>query len=137
MIRLVFPLAVVLALACGGESDNVGEAMEEGMGDVAAPAVSAAETAAVAAEDAAEAAETAEMEEVVRDDGVAESCIWLVAENKFNEALPVCTEALGLEPANHEVQQALEKAKSETASAAALGAAAADDPAAAAGKLLR
>ena len=42
----------------------------------------------------------------------------LVKEAKFAEAVPVCTEALGLDPSNTAVQQALDKAKSEAASAA-------------------
>jgi hypothetical protein len=130
MIRFVFLLMIALALACSGETTGVDDAMEGAAADVAAPAAEGG------AEEVAEAA-SPEMDEAMVDDAVAQKCLGLVADGKFPEAVPVCTEALGLEPANNELQQALDRAKSETARAAVEGAAAADDPAAAAGELLR
>ncbi len=129
-------VVLALALACGGESNTVGDAME-GASDVAAPAISDEEAGAIAIEALEEADETTEMKEVVRDEGISVNCLALVADRKFEEALPVCVEAAGLEPENLEVQQALETAQTEAAAAAVEGAAAAQDPAAAAGKLLR
>ena len=126
MKRLIFPLILVAAMACGGESTPVGDAMEGAKNDVAAAGGST-----TAVEEAGPPATEAMEDSTASDNTIAQSCMDLVADGKFSEAVPVCTEALGLEPANAEIQQALDSAKAGVAKAAL------DDPAATAGKMLQ
>jgi hypothetical protein len=51
-------------------------------------------------------------------DPQAESCLALVRQARFQEALPVCTAALQNNPADAQVRGALDQAKAETAKAA-------------------
>jgi len=53
------------------------------------------------------------------EDPDVKSCLQLVSQAKFNEALPVCLEALKKHPANERVKEAVETAKAAVAEAAA------------------
>jgi hypothetical protein len=53
------------------------------------------------------------------EDPDVKSCLKLVSQAKFDEALPVCLEALEKHPANEQVKQAVETAKAAVAEAAA------------------
>lgn len=117
-------LAVIAALGCGGESAR--DTLSDAASDVSARASDAANSAADAASSAASSASDAASDladDAMADDAAgsdeAESCLGLVGEAKFAEAIPVCTQALGLDPSNTAVQQALEKAKSEATGGAA------------------
>ena len=46
--------------------------------------------------------------------GGSQGCLDLVAEGKFAEAVPVCTEALAADPTNQAVKDALDQAKART-----------------------
>lgn len=56
-------------------------------------------------------------------DPQAQSCLSLVGQAKFQEALPVCTAALKNNPADEELKAAYDKVKAETAKMAAASAA--------------
>lgn len=130
MIRVLFPLVLVAALACGGESPPVSDAVE-GAKDVAAQAGDAAEAQMGAAAEMAESGSAALEEMTNEADNAAMNCLGLVSDGNFQAAIPACTEALRSQPANLEVQRALETAKSGAAKAAAA------DPAGAASKMLQ
>jgi len=61
------------------------------------------------------------------EDPDVKNCLKLVSQAKFNEALPVCMEALKKNPANEQVKQAVETAKAAVAEAAATATKAAQD----------
>ena len=61
------------------------------------------------------------------EDPDVKSCLQLVSQAKFNEALPVCLDALEKHPANEQVKQAVETAKAAVAEAAAAATQAAQD----------
>lgn len=48
-------------------------------------------------------------------DPQAESCLQLVGDAKFQQAVPVCVAALQADPSNQQVEDALGRAKAETA----------------------
>ena len=88
-----------------------------------------AEKPAVAA-DAPEAAKEAipeEATEAVAEDPDVASCLQLVSEAKFNDALPVCLAALKKDPTNDEVKAAAEKAQAAVGDVAAAATDAAQD----------
>jgi len=60
-----------------------------------------------------------EAAKAVEEDPDVKSCLQLVSQAKFNEALPVCLDALKKHPANEQVKQAVETAKAAVAEAAA------------------
>jgi hypothetical protein len=68
-----------------------------------------------------------EAAKAVEEDPDVKSCLKLVSQAKFNEALPVCLEALKKHPANEQVKQAVETAKAAVAEAAAAATDAAQD----------
>jgi len=117
-MRLALTFFVLVLLACGG-SDTA----QTGDADAAKTAAATPETAAadepstppVAA--APSGAEPAAVEPPVNLKAV--SCLALVSQTKFQEALPVCTAALQIDPDNTAVQAALDTAKGESATAAA------------------
>ena len=121
MSKVLFAISLMSLLACGsGESDS------GATGSISdAPPVSA--TAPTGDE-----VEMAEVEEIAAIEGeqaeaeAAEisSCIRLVASQEYEEALPVCLEAVSIDADNAEVKAALAKAQTETAKEAATGAAA-------------
>lgn len=131
MIRVLFPLVLVAALACGGESPPISDAVEGAANDVAAQAGDAAEAQMGAAAEMAESGSAALEEMTDEADNAAMNCLGLVSDRNFQAAIPACTEALRSQPANLEVQRALETAKSGAAKAAAA------DPAGAASKMLQ
>jgi hypothetical protein len=130
---LVACLGLGLA-ACGREeAEQAGEAMEEAATAAGKAARSAAEEAGKAADAAAEEAaedadaamqkaeEAAEAAGEMASDaagkmtgGGSQGCLDLVAEGKFSEAVPICTEALAGDPTNQAVKDALDKAKAAT-----------------------
>jgi hypothetical protein len=116
MSRLAVSFSVVVlmlaVMACGG-SDR--PATPE---SATAPPVSSQGTGAAPAAPAAPAPVAVEPE----TDPQAESCLSLVGQAKFQEALPVCTAALRNNPGNQQVQGALDQAKAETAKMAAASA---------------
>lgn len=68
-----------------------------------------------------EAAQTGE------EDPDVKSCLKLVSQAKFNEALPVCLDALKKHPANEQVKEAVESAQAAVSDAAAAATDAAQD----------
>ena len=68
--------------------------------------------------------EAAQAEE---EDPAVKSCLQLVSQAKFEEALPVCLDALKKHPANEQVKEAVETAKAGVADAAATATDAAQD----------
>lgn len=54
---------------------------------------------------------------------IVASCLDLVSRQQWTQAVPACTRALGMDPNNNEVQQALETAKTRVASGTAAAAA--------------
>jgi hypothetical protein len=109
MIRLALTIFVLALLACGG-SDT---AQTDTATSAAAP--EAAEAATPSGAEAAAPAAPANPQ--------AASCLALVSQAKFSDAVPVCMAALKIDPDNAAVQGALHTAKAESASTAASGAA--------------
>lgn len=120
MMRLALTILILALVACGGSDDKAPKSGSDTAAtaekSAAAPGASAP-TGGGSATPEAPAGTLAGSEE-------SQSCLSLVAEAKFQDALPVCMAALRLDPANTEVQNALATAKKETANAAAAGAAA-------------
>ena len=106
MMRLIVTFFVFAMLACGG-SDTAPT------GDAAPVDASGSEMAAVP--------ETPEPSVTV--DPKVQGCLDLVRQSKYQEALPVCLAALNIDPGNQQVQDAVDKAKAETAKRAAAEAA--------------
>jgi hypothetical protein len=69
-----------------------------------------------------------------KEDPDVQNCLQLVSQAKFNDALPVCLDALKKHPANEQVKEAVESAKAGVADAAATAAGAAEDAQEAAGE---
>ena len=106
MVRVIVTLFVFAVLACG-ESDT-------GQTGAAAPVgASGGERAGVP--------ETPEPSVAV--DPKVQGCLDLVRQLKYQEALPVCLAALKVDPGNQQVQDAVDKARAETAKLAAAEAA--------------
>jgi hypothetical protein len=74
---------------------------------------SAPEEAAKEAVESVKEAAPEEAAKVEAEDPDVKSCLALVSEAKFAEALPVCLEALEKHPANEEVKAAVAKAQAE------------------------
>jgi hypothetical protein len=118
MKRLALTIFVLVLLACGG-SDTAQT------GDADAAKTAAAIPEAVTPDDpstppvaaAPSGAGSAAPEPTVNLK--AASCLVLVSQAKFSEALPVCTAALQIDPDNTAVQAALDTAKTESATTAA------------------
>jgi hypothetical protein len=114
MIRLALSIFVFALLACGG-SDTAQT------GDADAAKTTAAAPAADDAPPVAASPSGADAEVPVNLE--ATTCVGLVTEAKFQEAIPVCMAALRIDPEDTAVQAALETAKTKSAAAAASGAA--------------
>jgi hypothetical protein len=116
-LAVMFSLLALLGLvACSGGDTGEGTTS----GDEPAP-VSAQKAGAPAAP-----APTPEAAKAAPADPQVQSCLDLVAEAKFSEAVPVCTAALRSHPGNAEVKKALAEAQAGVAKLAdAKGAAAA------------
>ncbi len=98
MMRLAFVISVFALFACSGsDTSQTGDA-----GGVP-PVAGAAEEAAVAPE--------------------VQSCLDLIRQSEFQQALPVCVAALEIDPDNQQVQDAVSQARVETAKLAAAQAA--------------
>lgn len=111
MRRLALTLSILALVACG-ETETTPTAETE------APAPVSAAVEAAAPEPAAPAATAETAPEVA-------SCLDLIGQAKFQEALPVCLAALEIDPDNEAVQNAVAKARTETAKLAGSGEAAA------------
>lgn len=108
-MRLWILGAVVLALAaCDGRE----AAAPKASAPEATPPVSAAQPTA---EQVREAVKQAMPEAVKQASESVRSCLELVQAARFQDAVPACTQALGEDPGNPEVKQALERAQTEVA----------------------
>ena len=105
MMRLIVTVFVFAVLACGGSDTG-----ETGAAGGAAPGG-----------ESASAPETPEPSVAV--DPKVQGCLDLIRQSKYQEALPVCLAALKIDPGNQQVQDAVDKAKAETAKLAAAEAA--------------
>ena len=110
MRRLAVTLSILALLACGGTETA------QTSGSEAIPPVSAVGEAAPAP-GIPEPTATAEVAPEVA------SCLNLIQEKRFQEALPACLAALEADPDNLEVQAAAEQAQSEAGKLAAAEAA--------------
>ena len=112
MFRTIFLLAILMTLACGGQDSGstAGSAAPDGGTTKADTGPGKAKIAAKLA--AAEAAKTAEAEArraaAASVDPEVASCLGLIREANYPEALTVCTEAARIDPDNRDVQAALE-----------------------------
>jgi len=113
-MRLALTIIVLALLACGG-SDTA----QTGGTDAAATAETAGADAPAAPPVAAapEGSEPATPEPPANPQ--AQSCLDLVSQANFQQAIPVCMAALRIDPDNATVQEALSTAKAESATAAA------------------
>lgn len=126
MVRLAIVISVFALLACGGsETEQTGGAGSAAAGgeteSAPAPAKTTTPQAAMPQATTPQAAATV--------DPKVQSCLDLVSQAKFQEALPVCAQALSIDPNNQQVQQAMSRAREESAklsAAKAAGAAAAE-----------
>jgi len=90
-----------------------------------------------AAKEAIESTKEALPEEAAQageEDPDVENCLQLVSQARFNDALPVCLDALKKHPANEQVKEAVASAKAAVAEAAAAATDAAQDAQEAAGE---
>ena len=119
MFRILFAISVIALLACGSGETNQGAA--DSAGDM--PPISAAGSAA-------DEIEIEEIEiEAVEAAAIAtqiSSCLDLVKRRAFAEAVPVCLEAVSIDPENAQAQAALAKAQAEAAAEGAMAAAEAE-----------
>jgi hypothetical protein len=105
---LVTGLAALVA--CGS-----GDGADSDLPEVSAPTPRAATGAAPGGPD---------LGELAAGDPTVESCLGLVRDAAYPRALPVCLEALQIDPDNEQVRAAVERAKSESARLADAAAAA-------------
>jgi hypothetical protein len=106
MVRLIVTFFVFAMLACGGsDTGQTGGAAPVGAGG----------------SERASAPETPEPSAAV--DPKVQGCLDLIRQLKYQEALPVCLAALKVAPGNQQVQDAVNKARAETAKLAAAEAA--------------
>jgi hypothetical protein len=111
MVRLAFVISVIALFACSGSDD--GQTTDTG----GAQQVGADEMERTAAPKALEPAATTAVDPKV------ESCLDLIRQAKFQQALPVCLAALAIDPDNQQVRDAVDQARAETAKLAAAEAA--------------
>lgn len=116
MLRILFAISFIALLACNSGEDNQGAA--DSAGDM--PSVSAAGTDADDIE-----IERVEVEAIEAEVLAAEisTCLGLVKNGAYAEALPVCLEAAAIDSENAEVQAALAKAQAEAVADGAVDAA--------------
>ena len=106
MRRLAVTLSMLALLACGG-TDTAQTSGSEGL----LPVSAAGETAP--------APEIPEPTAALEAAPEVASCLNLIRQQRFQEALPTCLAALEIDPDNVEVQAAVEQAQSEAAKLAA------------------
>ena len=105
MRDLILATLVIGLVACGSQDSQLSETIDA-VSDVAAGAADEAGDAAGAAANA------------MRVDPSAKSCLQLVAQAAWAEAVPTCTEAVKIAPDNTELRNALATAKSNAANQA-------------------
>ena len=115
---IVIAFAILGLAACGRKSEAPSEGAQ-GTGTAPAPA------AAPAARASAAPAAKPDVSAGANQD--AASCLDLVASEKYGDAVPVCTRALNLDPANEKVKSALETATEKMSAGAGAAGAAAED----------
>lgn len=117
MVRLIVTLFVFAMLACGGS--DTGETGAVGDAEPAGESASAPDMPAPAAtpKPAATPAPAASTDPKVL------GCLELIRKGRYEGAVPICLAALEVDPDNQQVQDALAKAKAETAKMAAAKAA--------------
>ena len=103
MLRIVLAIAIFALAACGGQETTTAET--PGAAGSGLPPVEAQQQAAESLPQ-------------------VERCLDLVRQTAFERALPVCLEALELDPENQQVQAALDQATAEVARIEGAGAAA-------------
>ena len=123
MLRILFATSFIALLACGSGESNQGT--PDSLGDI--PPVSAAGTATDDIK-----IEKIEIDEIAADAVAVEvsSCLHLVKTNAFAAALPVCLQAISIDPDSVEVQAALAKSQAKVAMEDSLAAAQAEAQAA-------
>jgi len=114
MVRLAIVISVFALLACGGSDSNQ-------TGD--AGGVPPVETAVEETVDVIEIPEPAMPEPTATVDPKVQSCLDLISQSQFQQALPVCLAALNVDPDNQQVQDAVAQARTEAAKLAAAEAA--------------
>lgn len=107
-IGMLLALALILVFAGCSRQDEQGAPQEAQESAVQREAVESKEEAPP--EEAAKAGE---------EDPDVRSCLQLVGQGKFEDALPVCLDALKNHPANEELKEAVETAKEGVGDAAA------------------
>jgi hypothetical protein len=107
MVRLAFVISVFALFACSGSD----EGRTTDAGD--AQRVDAAGMERTAAPKAPEPAATTEVDPKVQ------SCLDLVRQAEYQQALPVCLAALKIDPDNQQVRDAVDQARAEAAKLAA------------------
>ena len=105
MMKLIVTIFVFAVLACGGS--DTGQT-----GDAGGAALRG---------ESANASGTPEPSATV--DPKVQGCLDLIRQSEYQEALPVCLAALKVDPDNQQVQDAVDKARAETAKLAAAEAA--------------
>lgn len=113
-MRFVVVAIFLLTVACGGQESGD----KASVGEPTAPAASqsGSEPAASAKQAAEEPVEEAVPTEVT-------SCLSLVKQGEYRQAVDVCLAALNVDPGNADVEAALAKARDEAAKSAAADAA--------------
>ncbi len=110
MARLAIMISVFALLACGGsDTSQTGDA--GGVPPVEAAVEETAEVIAIP--------EPAIPEPAMPVDPKVQSCLDLIGQSQFQQALPVCLAALNIDPDNQQVQDAVAQARTETAKLAA------------------
>lgn len=113
MRLMVIVLTPLMLIACGSQDSGTGAA-----GGDATPAVSAESTEPAAVE----VEETVEVEEVAVPSEVT-SCLSLVKQGEFKQAVDACLAALDADPDNSDVKAALSQAREQVAKLATADAA--------------
>ncbi len=113
MKRLAVILFAGALAACGGQDSGTDLPSIDAAKEAAAEAGTALSDAA---SEAAASAEAAVEEPAATDvgDGQSAACLALVAGGEFTQAVPVCTAALAANPADQQLQQALDTASAAT-----------------------
>jgi len=119
MFRILFTISAIALLACGSGETNQGAA--DSAGDM--PPVSAVGSAADEIEIEKIEVEAVEAAAIATQ---ISSCLDLVKSRAFAEAVPVCLEAVSIDPENAQAQAALAKAQAEAAAEGAMAAAEAE-----------
>ncbi len=127
MTRIAIVLGILGLLACGGqESDlpDVASEAKEAVGGAMDEAAGAMKDAAGAAEEATRSFQQDADAAAAGTNPQVTSCLDLVSQGRYSEAVAPCMAALRIDPDNNEVQEALETAKAKAAEASAAAAAA-------------